>query len=124
MYIKGSYSGYSLAVMISHFRLGATPPVKYHEQVQDQTVYTRITGRRRNPTTKVKMELQNGPKNLKLSRNLTETEYWRLKPFDCCSAMFFWFTKSAYSTSCMQYDDHFTLDKRLSGDIPLRPING
>lgn len=66
---------------------------KYQGQVndmlKDQTVYSRITDKRRNPTTKVEVELQNILKNFKRSGNLTETEYWRLRPFDSCSAMFY-----------------------------------
>ena len=96
-----------------------------HKQVnvmlQDQTVYTR-TDRRRNPTTKVEIELQNRLKNLKRSGNLTEPEYWRLRPFDSCTATFYGLPK-VHKVPLVCNDDHFTLDERLPGDIPLRPIN-
>ena len=52
----------------------------------------------------------------------TEPEYWRLRPFDSCPAMFYGLPK-VHKVPLVCNDDHFTLDERLSGDIPLRPIN-
>ena len=98
---------------------------KYHKQVnvvlQEQAVYTRIRGRKRNPTTKVEMESQNRLKNLKRSGNLTGKEYWRLRSFDSCPAMFYSSPKG-HKVPLVRNDDHFTLDERLSGDIAVRPI--
>lgn len=50
--------------------------------LDDKMFYKRITDKRRNPNTKTELELEKILKDLKRSGNLTEKEYWQLKPFD------------------------------------------
>ena len=59
------------------------------EMLRDGDIYKRIADKRRNPTTKVESEIQNTLLKLRKSKNLTESEYWRLRPFDSCSASFY-----------------------------------
>ena len=48
----------------------------------DKNVYEVITDKRRNPTSKTELELQRVLLKLRKSENLTENEYWKLRPFD------------------------------------------
>ncbi|CAB4041564.1 Hypothetical predicted protein, partial [Paramuricea clavata] len=66
---------------------------KYTEQVNemlgDQTVYTRITDKRRNPTKQTETVLESILKELRRSGNITDREYWQLRAFDSSPATFY-----------------------------------
>ena len=85
------------------------------EMLNDKMVCKRITDKRRNPTTKAELELEKILKDLKRSGNLTEKEYWQLKPFDSSPATFYGL-KKVHKISLVCNDDHFTLDdERMIG---------
>ena len=92
------------------------------KMLEDTMVYNHITDKRRNPTTKTELELENVFKDLKRSENLTEKEYWQLKPFDSSPATFYGPPK-VHKVPLVCSGDHFTLDKDIDHQIPLRPIN-
>ena len=98
----------------------------YHNQVQemlqDQNVYMPVTDKRRNPTSKTELELQRKFSDLKKLGNLSETEYWKLRPFDSTPASFYGLPK-IHKVELKQMDDHFTLPENTETRIPLRPIN-
>ena len=52
-------------------------------------LYKVITDKRRNPTSRTELELQRILLRLKKSGNLTESEYWRLRPLDSYSLAFY-----------------------------------
>jgi hypothetical protein len=90
--------------------------------LEDTMVYKHITDKRRNPTTKTELELEKMLKKLKRSENLTEKEYWQLKPFYSSPATFYGLPK-VHKVPLVCNGDHFTLDKDIDHQIPLRPIN-
>ena len=90
--------------------------------LNDKMVYKRITDKRRNPTTKTELELEKILKDLKRSGNLTEKEYWQVKPFDSSPATFYGLPK-VHKISLVCNDDHFTLDNETDDRVPLRSIN-
>ena len=98
----------------------------YHNQVQemlqDQNVYMPVTDKRRNPTSKTELELQRKFSDLKKLGNLSETEYWKLRPSDSTPASFYGLPK-IHKVELKQMDNHFTLPENTETRIPLRPIN-
>ena len=92
------------------------------EMLRDEDIYKRIADKRRNPTTKVESEIQNTLLKLRKSENLTESEYWRLTPFDSSSASFYGLPK-IHKVPLTVNQDHFTLREGEPATIPLRPIN-
>ena len=92
------------------------------KMLEDTMVYKHITDKRRNPTTKTELELEKILKDLKRSENLTEKEYWQLKPFDSSPATFYGLPK-VHKVPLVCSGDHFTFDKDIDHQIPLRPIN-
>ncbi|CAB4015555.1 Hypothetical predicted protein, partial [Paramuricea clavata] len=99
---------------------------KYTEQVNemlgDQTVYTRITDKRRNPTKRTETDLENILKELRRSGNITDREYWQLRAFDSSPATFYGLPK-VHKVSLICNQDHYTLGESSVDVIPLRPIN-
>ena len=61
-------------------------------------------------------------KDLKRSENLTEKEYWQLKPFDSSPATFYGPPK-VHKVPLVYKGDHFTLNRDIDHEIQLRPIN-
>ena len=92
------------------------------EMLRDGDIYKRIADKRRNPTTKVESEIQNTLLKLRKSENLTESEYWRLRPFDSSSASFYGLPK-IHKVPLIVDQDHFTLREGEPSTVPLRPIN-
>ena len=90
--------------------------------LQDQNVYMPVTDKRRNPTSKTELELQRKFSDLKKLGNLSETEYWKLRPSDSTPASFYGLPK-IHKVELKQMDDHFTLPENTETRIPLRPIN-
>ncbi|KAL9961061.1 hypothetical protein ACROYT_G029941 [Oculina patagonica] len=76
----------------------------------------------RNPTSKTERELQRKFSDLKKLGNLSETEYWKLRPSDSTPASFYGLPK-IHNVELKQMDDHFTLPENTETRIPLRPIN-
>ena len=90
--------------------------------LQDQNVYMPVTDKRRNPTSKTELELQRKFSDLKKLGNLSETEYWKLRPYDSTPASFYGLPK-IHKVELKQMDDHFTLPENTETRTPLRPIN-
>ena len=78
--------------------------------------------KRRNPTIKVESEMQNTLLKLRKSENLTESEYWRLRPFDSSAASFYGLPK-IHKVPLIVNQDHFILREGEPATVPLRPIN-
>jgi G:T-mismatch repair DNA endonuclease (very short patch repair protein) len=72
------------------------------KMLEDTMVHKHITDKRRNPTTKTELELEKILKDLKRSENLTEKEYWQLKPFDSSPATFYGLPKVHKVFHCAQ----------------------
>ena len=59
---------------------------------------------------------------LRKSENLTESEYWRLRPFDSSAATFYGLPK-IHKMPLIVNQDHFTFREGEPATVPLRPIN-
>ena len=92
------------------------------EMLQDQDVYSKVIDKRRNPTTKVESVLQNALLRLRKSKNLTESEYWKLRPFDSSAASFYGLPK-IHKVPLIAKQDYFTIQEGIPVTVPLRPIN-
>jgi hypothetical protein len=57
--------------------------------LKDKNTYKRITDKRRNPTSKTEIDLQQILLKLKDTGYLRENEYTKLKPFDSYPAAFY-----------------------------------
>ena len=99
--------------------------VAYKEQIssmlQDTKTYLPVTDKRRNPVSSTTNLLQRKLGELKKSGNLTEKEYFKIKPSDPVAAAFYGLPK-VHKVQLTVKDDHYTLAS-LSTPIPLRPIN-
>jgi hypothetical protein len=99
---------------------------KYTDQVNemlgDQTVYTRITDKRRNPIKWTETDLENILKGLRRLGNITDREYWQLRVFDSSPATFYGLPK-VHKVCLVCNQDHYTLSERSVDIIPLHPIN-
>ena len=91
------------------------------EMLDDNNVYEVITDKRRNPTSKTELELQRILLKLRKSGNLTESEYWRLRPFDSYPAAFYCLPK-VHKVPLVEKENHYTVDKERESKIPMRPI--
>ena len=65
--------------------------------------------------------MQNTLWKLRKSENLTESEYWRLRPFDSSSASYG--LPKIHKVPLIVNQDHFTLWEGELATVPLRPIN-
>ena len=92
------------------------------EMLQDQDVYGKVIDKRRNPTTKVESVLQNTLLKLQKSKNLTESKYWKLRPFDSSAASFYGLPK-IHKVPLISKQGHFTILDEVPVTVPLRPIN-
>ena len=81
-----------------------------------------ITDKRRNPTSRTESTLQKKLLDLKKQGNLTESEYWRLRPSESIPAAFYGLPK-IHKVKLEPKEDHFTLPKEATPQVPLRPIN-
>ena len=90
--------------------------------LQDRDVYQPITDKRRNPTSRTESTLQKKLLDLKKQGNLTESEYWRLRPSESTPAAFYGLPK-IHKVKLEPKEDHFTLPKEATPQVPLRPIN-
>ena len=90
--------------------------------LQDRDVYQPITDKRRNPTSRTESALQKKLLDLKKQGNLTESEYWRLRPSESTPAAFYGLPKIR-KVKLEPKEDHFTLPKEATPQVPLRPIN-
>ncbi|KAL9967449.1 hypothetical protein ACROYT_G025671 [Oculina patagonica] len=88
----------------------------------DRDVYQPITDKRRNPTSRTDSALQKKLLDLKKQGNLTESEYWRLRPSESTPAAFYGLPK-IHKVKLEPKEDHFTLPKEATPQVPLRPIN-
>ena len=97
----------------------------YKEQIssmlQDTKTYLPVTDKRRNPVSSTTNLLQRKLRDLKKSGNLTEKEYFRIKPSDPVPADFYVLPK-VHQVQLTVKDDHYTLASP-STPIPLKPIN-
>ena len=93
--------------------------IQVTKMLEDKTVYKHITDKRRNPTTKTELELK---RSLKCSENLPEKQYWQLKPFDSSPATFYGLPK-VHEVPLVCNGDHFTLNRDIDHEVPLRRIN-
>ena len=94
----------------------------YKEQIssmlQDTKTYTPVTDKRRNPTSSTANSLQKKLGKLKKSGNLTESEYFKIKPNDPVPAAFYGLPK-VHKIKLSAKDDHYTVADP-SEPIPLR----
>ncbi|CAB4043841.1 Hypothetical predicted protein, partial [Paramuricea clavata] len=91
--------------------------------LQDSKVYKKNTDKRRNPTTRTENDLQKMLKTLCDSGHLSESDYWKLRPFDSTAAAFYGLPK-VHKVPLKEDHDHFTIEKKNPPtQIPLRPIN-
>jgi hypothetical protein len=91
--------------------------------LQDSKVYKKITDKRRNPTTRTENDLQKMLKTLCDSGHQSESDYWKLRPFDSTAAAFYGLPK-VHKIPLKEEHNHFTIEKENSPiQIPLRPIN-
>jgi hypothetical protein len=88
--------------------------------VEDKNIYTRITDKRRNPTSKTELELQDRLLRLKDTGHLTENQYKSLRPSDSYPAAFYGLPK-IHKIPLIEKVDHFTVDNNVK--IPMRPCN-
>ena len=99
--------------------------IDYNEQVssmlQDTKTYLPVTDKRRNPVSSTTNLLQRKLGELKKLGNLTEKEYFKIKPSDPVPAAFYGLPK-VHKVQLTVKDDHYTLASP-STPIPLRPIN-
>ena len=99
--------------------------VDYKEQIssmlQDTKTYLPVTDKRRNPVSSTTNLLQRKLGELKKSGNLTEKEYFKIKPSDPVPAAFYGLPK-VHKVQLTVKDDHYTLASP-STPITLRPIN-
>ncbi|XP_068674499.1 uncharacterized protein [Montipora foliosa] len=97
----------------------------YKEQIssmlQDTKTYLPVTDKRRNPVSSTTNLLQRKFGELKKSGNLTEKEYFKMKPSDLVPAAFYGLPK-VHKVQLTVKDDHYTLASP-STPIPLKPIN-
>ncbi|XP_068691531.1 uncharacterized protein [Montipora foliosa] len=100
--------------------------VDYKEQIssmlQDTKTYLPVTDKRRNPVSSTTNLLQRKLGELKKSGNLTEKEYFKIKPSDPVPAAAFYGLPKVHKVQLTVKDDHYTLASP-STPIPLRPIN-
>ena len=93
---------------------------KIESMLSDETVYRHITDKRRNPTSKTELELQNRLLKLKKAGHLSDAEYKKIRPSDSYPAAFYGLPK-VHKVSLIEQSDHYTIDADTA--IPLRPIN-
>ena len=93
------------------------------EMLGDKNVYEVITDKRRNSTSKIELELQRILLKLRKSENLTEREYWKLRPFESYPAAFYCLPK-VHKILLIEKGNHYmyTVDKEKESKIPMRPI--
>ena len=91
------------------------------EILDDQNIYEVITDKSRNPTSKTELELQRILLKLRKSENLTEREYWKLRPFDSYPAAFYCLPK-VHKIPLIEKGNHYTVDKEKESKTPMRPI--
>ncbi|CAB4026981.1 Hypothetical predicted protein [Paramuricea clavata] len=91
-----------------------------NEMLEDKNIYTHITDKRRNPTSKTELELQDRLLRLKDTGHLTENQYKSLRPSDSYPAAFYGLPK-IHKIPLIEKVDHFTVDTNVK--IPMRPIN-
>ena len=60
--------------------------------------------------------LQNTLLKLRKSKNLSESEYWKLRPFDSNAASF-------YGLPSIAKQNHFSIQEGVLITVPLRSIN-
>ena len=77
------------------------------EMLGDKNVYEVITDNRRNQTSKTELELQRILLKLRKSENLTESEYWKLRPFDSYPAAFYCLPK-VHKIPLTEKGNHYT----------------
>lgn len=92
------------------------------EMLQDKNTYKPVVDKRRNPTSRVEQDLQKELLYLERRGNLTEAEYWKLRPLDSIPASFYGLLK-VHKIELRQRENHFTLPKDGNVQVPLRPIN-
>ena len=90
--------------------------------LQDRDVYQPVTDKRRNPTSRTESVLQKKHLDLKKQGNLTESEYWRLRPSESTPAAFYGLPK-IHKVKLVHKEDHFIVPKEATPLVPLRPIN-
>ena len=82
---------------------------KIESMLSDETVYRHITDKRRNPTSKTELELQNRLLKLKKAGHLSDAEYKKIRPSDSYSATFYGLPK-VHKVTLIEQSDHYTID--------------